>query len=367
MRSMKTITFYSYKGGVGRTLAAVNFAVYLARLGLNTVLIDFDLEAPGIDAKFANLNIPDQQKGILDYILVFQEKNVDPGSIKQISLPINFSSSVAAPLWLIPAGQYLSEDYSKKLSRLNWNKIFSPERNGVAFFQQFLKRIEAELKADYVIIDSRTGISEIAGLCTQQLANEVVMFSSLSSESIKVTKHIKKLIETSKIAKSLNKLINAKVVVSRVPKPDNLITLKEECVEKFDVSEENLFLLFSNPSLEINEFIAMIEPQGNDTMIASYVELFYGLNLELATENVRAEIAKAQSTLLSSPAEQAEQKISELVTLYPHPEAYRSAMRFYQLSKEPQKARDYAWKLLGAISGDVEASNMLAKSYLAAA
>jgi MinD-like ATPase involved in chromosome partitioning or flagellar assembly len=49
---MKVITFYSYKGGVGRTLAASNFAVYLAKLGLKTVVIDFDLEAPGIDAKF---------------------------------------------------------------------------------------------------------------------------------------------------------------------------------------------------------------------------------------------------------------------------------------------------------------------------
>jgi hypothetical protein len=41
---MRVITFYSYKGGVGRTLAAANFALYLAKLGQRTVVIDFDLE-----------------------------------------------------------------------------------------------------------------------------------------------------------------------------------------------------------------------------------------------------------------------------------------------------------------------------------
>lgn len=39
---MKTVTFLSYKGGVGRTLAATNFAVYLAQLWLKVVLMDID-------------------------------------------------------------------------------------------------------------------------------------------------------------------------------------------------------------------------------------------------------------------------------------------------------------------------------------
>lgn len=69
---MRTITFYSYKGGVGRTLAAANFAIYLAKLGQKTVLIDFDLEAPGVDSKMLNIAMSDEQKGILDYILEYQ-------------------------------------------------------------------------------------------------------------------------------------------------------------------------------------------------------------------------------------------------------------------------------------------------------
>ena len=41
------VTFYSYKGGVGRTSALVNVAVLRAMQGNNVLILDFDLEAPG--------------------------------------------------------------------------------------------------------------------------------------------------------------------------------------------------------------------------------------------------------------------------------------------------------------------------------
>jgi len=46
------VTFYSYKGGVGRSMALANVAALLARWGRRVLIIDWDLEAPGIeDAK----------------------------------------------------------------------------------------------------------------------------------------------------------------------------------------------------------------------------------------------------------------------------------------------------------------------------
>lgn len=242
---MKTITFYSYKGGVGRTLAAANFAVYLAKLNLKTVMVDFDLEAPGIDAKFTGLELQANQKGLLDYILDYQQQNSNPATIEEISLQVPIESSKGiAPLWLIPAGQYLYEEYYKKLNQLDWNLIFSDKLDGIAFFQQFIVRLKKEFKADFLIIDSRTGITEIAGLCTQQLPDEVVMLSSLSSESIKVSKHIKQLIQQSSLAKALKKSIDVKVVVSRVPKPEDLESFKQRCCQLFEINETKLFFCF---------------------------------------------------------------------------------------------------------------------------
>ena len=46
---MYVTTFYSFKGGVGRTMALVNVAVELAQRGRRVLAVDFDLEAPGID------------------------------------------------------------------------------------------------------------------------------------------------------------------------------------------------------------------------------------------------------------------------------------------------------------------------------
>jgi MinD-like ATPase involved in chromosome partitioning or flagellar assembly len=368
MGSMRTITFYSYKGGVGRTLAAANFAVYLAKLGLKTVVIDFDLEAPGIDAKFPLLKVPAEQKGILDYILDYQLNNEDPGSVNQICLQIPIESSESTtPLWLIPAGQYLSEEYYRKLSQLDWSFIFSEERDGVAFFQQFLAHIKQELQADFVIIDSRTGITEIAGLCTQQLADEVVMLSSLSSETIRVTKHIKQLIQQSKIAKALEKSIDIKIVVSRVPKPEDLVAFKERCCELFDVKETKLFFLFSCPALEQEEFLAISASEIDEELVSNYVRLFYGLNLEVADKNIRAEIERISSNLLLVSPEESEQKILELVALYPHPEVYRTAMHFFSFVKNGQEMTNFAWKLFELLPADEEVQKILAKRYLALA
>ena len=49
------ITFYSYKGGVGRTLALANMATQMVRWGRRVLLVDFDLEAPGLDSMLRGL------------------------------------------------------------------------------------------------------------------------------------------------------------------------------------------------------------------------------------------------------------------------------------------------------------------------
>ena len=50
----RVITFYSYKGGVGRTLALADVAVMLAKMGHRVLMVDWDLEAPGLHRFFMN-------------------------------------------------------------------------------------------------------------------------------------------------------------------------------------------------------------------------------------------------------------------------------------------------------------------------
>jgi Mrp family chromosome partitioning ATPase len=52
-RPMKTIVFHSYKGGVGRSLALSNLAFALSAMGKRVVVMDLDIDAPGLHSKLA--------------------------------------------------------------------------------------------------------------------------------------------------------------------------------------------------------------------------------------------------------------------------------------------------------------------------
>ena len=69
------ITFYSYKGGVGRSMARANVATLLSKWGKKVLMIDWDLEAPGLENFFREyLTDTDwkQQKGVLEWLYAQQ-------------------------------------------------------------------------------------------------------------------------------------------------------------------------------------------------------------------------------------------------------------------------------------------------------
>ncbi len=71
------ITYYSYKGGVGRSMALANTAVLLAAWGYKILIIDWDLEAPGIENFFASyrkvIKKPSKER-LIDSSLFFSEE-----------------------------------------------------------------------------------------------------------------------------------------------------------------------------------------------------------------------------------------------------------------------------------------------------
>ena len=64
---MYVTTFYSFKGGVGRTTALVNAAVELANRGYRVLTVDFDLDAPALDT-FDIMRPRKQVPGIIDFV-----------------------------------------------------------------------------------------------------------------------------------------------------------------------------------------------------------------------------------------------------------------------------------------------------------
>lgn len=74
---MKTIVFHSYKGGVGRTLALVNFAAALSRLGKKVVALDLDIDAPGFNQKLADVPSSELPGGYVDYLAYYHDSGID--------------------------------------------------------------------------------------------------------------------------------------------------------------------------------------------------------------------------------------------------------------------------------------------------
>src|SRR5258708_29093693 len=85
----RIVTFYSFKGGVGRSMALANIAHILARDHNSSVIaVDWDLEAPGLHRYF---NIADKElgEGVIDYLSRYKNLVREPKSnIKQEDLSI---------------------------------------------------------------------------------------------------------------------------------------------------------------------------------------------------------------------------------------------------------------------------------------
>jgi cellulose biosynthesis protein BcsQ len=68
-------TFYSYKGGVGRTMALANIAELFYRAGKRVLMIDWDLDAPGLEQFFFSpeeLDKVRRQRGLIDLVMGYK-------------------------------------------------------------------------------------------------------------------------------------------------------------------------------------------------------------------------------------------------------------------------------------------------------
>src|SRR5687767_9627324 len=62
------VTFYSYKGGVGRSFCLANVAVQLARWGNRVLCVDFDLDAPGLHEYFRPFLTGSPARGLVEVV-----------------------------------------------------------------------------------------------------------------------------------------------------------------------------------------------------------------------------------------------------------------------------------------------------------
>jgi hypothetical protein len=108
----------------------------------------------------------------------------------------------------------------------------------------------------------------------------------------------------------------------------------------------------------------MLDTQKEESLIASYMQLFQGLDLEVAQESIKEEIERTEKGLLSCSPDEAEVRIREMVALFPHPEVYRRAMRFFELRRRPDEASVFGMRLLDLLPDDKESLLQVARFVL---
>jgi hypothetical protein len=240
-------TFYSFKGGVGRSMALANVGEWLHEKGLRVLLVDWDLEAPGLesyfhlgdDAREALLNAQ-AHPGLMDMLFEYrkafprwlarrrseqaadkqpQPTAEDARQVQEVlarsavpaylmrsaepEVPVSFPeflaqlyTTPASPsataaylgsladspfrqylqcllppdnggsngLYLLAAGARPANQfglYAQKVQEFNWGEFYA-SYEGREYFSWFREQLTSGV--DVVLIDSRTGVTEMSGV-----------------------------------------------------------------------------------------------------------------------------------------------------------------------------------------------------------
>lgn len=202
------ITFYSYKGGTGRSMSLVNLAYLLADslpYGKNILLLDWDLEAPGLHRYFHDrLRILHTSKdgdveaapGLIDLFCQMKtnaanrpdttdnstaaepDEHAEWTPLDTIDLNDYILGTDHPNLHLIKAGR-IDAAYSSRVNTFDWEDFYN---QFPAIFRHFAEKLKAHYR--YVFIDSRTGQTDTAGICTALMPEKLVTVFTPNRQSL---------------------------------------------------------------------------------------------------------------------------------------------------------------------------------------
>jgi hypothetical protein len=191
----KIVTFYSYKGGTGRTMALANTAWILAASGQRVLVADWDLESPGLHRffrPFLDIGVIAATAGVIDMITEYKWATMrkDESRAQDLQRESTKVQNYATSLeWEFPHGGRLdflsagrqNPDYSSAVASIDWDAFYEEYGGG-----RFIDALRDDMRAnyDYTLVDSRTGLSDVADICTVHLPDVLVDCFTLSDQGI---------------------------------------------------------------------------------------------------------------------------------------------------------------------------------------
>lgn len=174
------VVFFSIKGGVGRSTALALTAWSLAQQGKRVLVLDLDLESPGLSSSL----LPDERRpahGVTDWLV---EDLVDNGAAVFGDLVATSDLSREGEILVVPAHGRDPGEYVSKLGRVWMPKVDAkgtreawPRR-----LNRLLGELEQERQPDVILIDSRAGMDEVASACVADLGASLVLMFAMEGE-----------------------------------------------------------------------------------------------------------------------------------------------------------------------------------------
>jgi hypothetical protein len=172
--------FFSIKGGVGRSTALAASAWALAQSGQRVLVLDLDLESPGLSSAL----LPEERRptyGIADWLV---EDLVDNGDAVFEDLMATSTLSHDGEIDVVPAHGRDPGEYIAKLGRV-WMPKMRSDGTREAWSQRLSRLIdalEARWQPDVILLDSRAGIDEVASSCVTDLGAKLVLLFAIDGE-----------------------------------------------------------------------------------------------------------------------------------------------------------------------------------------
>lgn len=349
---MKTITFYSYKGGVGRSLALANAARYLALFGRKVFAVDLDLEGPGLHYKLTHAAARKEiHAGVVDIVSSLLADREPPKSLAPYVIRVDQRSDADGTIHLMPAGHVPSAVYWRTLAQLRWHDIFYAEgARGIPFFLELKERIAREFEPDYLLLDARAGVSELCGVATTLLPDQVVCLFANNLESLEGSRAVLRGIRRTPRLPGQDPVEILPILAGI---PDGLDEAHEEHVveraraflsEPADdladtLTVPEIFVLHAEPGLTLTEALLIGGDKSPDesALLRDYLRVFMRLFPSVIEPRITAQIDAAVASAMEDP-DGAQRRLEALAAAFPHAVSYRALLQFYRLRQvEPAK------------------------------
>lgn len=194
--SVPIVTFYSFKGGVGRTTTLALFATYIAiHHKKRVVILDCDFESPGIlnffnfeESALNNTNgiveyysdtrVLNKFPPIENYVLNVPQAHTGEGEILVVpsgNLSVNYDHPDRKILGMSDLYQYL-----EGLARFEYQNI----KQFTLSFHNLIENLEQKYNPDVFLLDCRPGFNDIFGTLGLNFSDIIVGFFGSNSQNI---------------------------------------------------------------------------------------------------------------------------------------------------------------------------------------